>query len=130
MVDSIYILILVVMGLGVAFTTARSANQRETIHSGPIAKLFNYLASGLIAMLAPTVLCSIFFIHPNFLGQVVIAGVNITVFVHAVLIALTMITLALILLVPFAILEKPHRDRLKQAEDRGWTRKDAETSGL
>ena len=51
-------------------------------------------------------------------------------FAHAIVIALVMIATALILLIPYAILEKPHLDKLAQAEDQGWTREDAETSGL
>ena len=128
--DSIYVLILLGLGLFIAYRTSQSANNREKTQSGGIANVFNFVASGLIAMLAPTVLCSIFFIHPDFLGEVNLGGVNLTVFAHAILIALTMIGVALILLVPYAILEKPHLDKLAQSEDKGWTREDAETSGL
>jgi len=128
--DTIYVLILVGLGLLVAFMTSRSANNREKTHSGGVANIFNFLASGLIAMLAPTVLCSIFFIHPNFLGTVAPFGFNITPLAHAVLIALVMIGLAIICLIPYAILEKPHLDRISEEEDKGWTREDAETSGL
>lgn len=128
--DSIYVLILVGLGLFIAYRTSQSANNREKTHSGGIANVFNFVAAGLIAMLAPTVLCSIFFIHPDFLGEVTLGGFNLTVLAHAVLIAVTMIIVALILLIPYAILEKPHLAKLAQKEDKGWTREDAETSGL
>ena len=86
--DSIYVLILLGLGLFIAYRTSQSANNREKTHSGGIANVLNFIASGLIAMLAPTVLCSIFFIHPDFLGEVRLAGINLTVFAHAILIAL------------------------------------------
>lgn len=128
--DSIYVLILIGLGLFIAYRTSRSANNREATQSGGLANVFNYLAAGLIAMIAPTALCSIFFIHPDFMGRVEVFNFNITVFVHLVIIVLAMITLALVCLIPYAILEKPYRERLAQNEDRGWTREDAETSGL
>jgi len=128
--DSIYVLILIGLGLFIAYRTAQSSNNREKTHSGAIANALNFVTAGLIAMLAPTVLCNIIFIHPEFLGQVTLGGFNLTAFAHALLIALIMIALALILLIPYAILEKPHLNRLADSEDKGWTREDAETSGL
>jgi len=128
--DTVYILILIVMGLGLAYTTSRSSNKREKIHGGAVSQVTNYLASGLLAMLAPTVLCNLFFIHPDFLGTVAPFGWNITPFAHAIVIALTMVATALLLLIPFAITEKPFLDRLANQEDKGWTKEDAETSGL
>ena len=64
--DSIYVLILLGLGLFIAYRTAQSSNNREKTQSGGIANVFNFIASGLIAMLAPTVLCNIIFIHPRF----------------------------------------------------------------
>lgn len=128
--DSIYVLILIGLGLFIAYRTAQSSNNREQTQSGAIAKGLNFVAAGLIAMLAPTVLCNLFFIHPDFLGRVEIAGFNITTFAHVIVIALGMIALALVCLIPYAILEKPHLDKLARQDDQGWTREDAETSGL
>lgn len=128
--DSIYVLILLGLGLFIAYRTSQSANNREKTHSGGIANVFNFVASGLIAMLAPTVLCNVIFIRPDFLGDVNLGGFDLTVFAHAILIALTMVSSAIILLIPYAILEKPHLNKLAQVEDKGWTREDAETSGL
>ncbi|MGB7338120.1 MAG: hypothetical protein WBC91_04440 [Phototrophicaceae bacterium] len=113
-----------------AYTTSRSANKREATQSGAAANVLNYIAAGFIAMVAPTALCNIFFIHPNFLGRVELFGFNLTVFAHLIVIVLVMIGIALLCLIPYAILEKPHLDKLVQNEDRGWTREDAETSGL
>jgi hypothetical protein len=127
---SIYILILVVLGLVVAYTTSRSSNKREKLHGGTSSQILNYLASGLIAMIAPTVLCNVFFIHPNFLGTIAPFGWNLTAFAHALVIALVMIALALLLLMPLAATEKPYLDKLAKREDKGWTKEDAETSGL
>lgn len=128
--DSIYVLILIGLGLFVAYRTAQSSNNREQTQSGAVAKGLNFIAAGFIAMLAPTVLCNLFFIHPDFLGRVEIAGFNLTTFAHVIVIALGMIALALVCLVPYAILEKPHLDKLARQDDQGWTREDAETSGL
>lgn len=130
MTDLLWIIILVGLGLVLAYRTAQSANNREKTHSNGVANVFNTIASGLVAMVAPTVLCSIFFIHPNFLGRVEIAGLNLTVLVHAVVIAFAMILAAIICLIPYAILEKPYLDEIQQREDKGWTREDAEASGL
>ncbi|GAB5492557.1 MAG: hypothetical protein Phog2KO_27720 [Phototrophicaceae bacterium] len=127
--DSIYILILVVLGLFIAYRTAQSSNRREQTHNG-LAKIFNFIAAGFIAMLAPTVLCNLIFIHPDFMGPVNVLGVNITTFAHVIVIALVMIAIGLLCLIPYAILEKPHLDKLAQQEDQGWTREKAETSGL
>ena len=38
--------------------------------------------------------------------------------------------MALIFMLIYAVLEKPALDKLANQEDRGWTREDAETSGL
>lgn len=128
--DTIWILILVGLGLFLGYRTALSANKQEEIHSGDLAKLLNYVAAALIATVAPTVICNVLFIHPNFLGEVRLFNINFTTLVHALLIAFLMTVTALILLMVYAILEKPHIDSIAEQEDRGWTREDAETSGL
>lgn len=133
MTDAIWVLILVVLGLFVSIKTAQGSNNREKIQGGTVAKVGNYVASAMIAMLAPTVLCNIFFIHPTFLGETVLMpglGWNITKLAHVVVIAVVMIAIAFIFLLPYALAEKPALDKLKNQEDKGWTREDAETSGL
>lgn len=136
--NSIYVLILLGLGLFIAYRTSQSANNREKTHSGGIANVFNFIAAGFIAMLAPTALCNIFFIRPDFLGEIKVPVnlifkqfiIDLTVIIPVIIIALVMIATALILLIPYAILEKPHLESLAEAEDKGWTREDAETSGL
>jgi hypothetical protein len=130
---AIYIIILVVMGLILGYTTSRSSNNREKIHGGTPSQILNYLASGIMAMLAPTVLCNIFFIHPNFLQPVLPflhEGSFFFTLAHIVVIVLLMVGTALLLLMPFGAIEKPFLDKLAQREDKGWTKEDAETSGL
>ena len=131
MIDTtIWVLILVGLGLLLGYLTSHSANNREQTQSGALAQLLNYLASALVAMVAPTVICNVLFIHPNFLGKVIVGGWNLTTLVHALLIALTMIVVALALLMVYATMEKPHLANLAEEEDKGWTREDAESSGL
>lgn len=131
--DTTYIIILVVLGLGLAYTTSRSSNKREKIHGGTPSQALNYLASGFLAMLAPTALCNIFFIHPNFLAPILPflhEGSFFFTLTHVLVIALSMIGVALLLLIPFGAIEKPFLDKLAKQEDKGWTKEDAETSGL
>jgi uncharacterized membrane protein len=131
--DTIYILILVVMGLAIAYTTSRSSNKREKLHGGTPSLVLNYLASGLLAMLAPTVLCNVIFIHPNFLAPILPflhEGSFFFTLAHLLVIVLVMVGLALLLLMPLAAIEKPFLDKLARQEDKGWTKEDAETSGL
>jgi hypothetical protein len=130
MTDTLWIILLLVMGLGIAYTTSRSSNKREKIYGGAVSQVSHYFAAGLIAMLAPTVLCNVFFIHPDFLGTIMLGSLNLTAFIHAVLIALLMLGTALVFLMPFALSEKPHLDKVVKQADKGWTKEDAETSGL
>lgn len=134
MTDTVYIIILLVMGLGAAYLTARSSINKEKIHGGAASQLLNYLASGLIAMLAPTVLCNVIFIHPDFLKPILpfldsSPGFIVT-FVHLLAIVLLMVGIALLLLMLMAMIEKPLLDKVAPKEDKGWTKEDAETSGL
>lgn len=133
MTDTMWILVLIVLGLFVSIKTAQGSSNREKIHGGAMSQIGNYVASAMIAMLAPTVLCNIFFIHPTFLGEEILMpglGWNVTKLAHVVLIAVVMIAIAIVFLLPYALAEKPQLEKLKQQEDRGWTKEDAETSGL
>lgn len=127
---TIWIIVLIGLGAILGFFVARRANEREQTHSGSFAQLLNFLAAALIAMVAPTALCNVFFIHPHFLGDVFILGFNLTLITHVVLIVFVMIITALALMTLYALLEKPHLERVIAQEDRGWTREDAEQSGL
>lgn len=133
MTDTMWVLVLIGLGLVVSYKTAQSSNNREKIQGGAMSQIGNYVASAMIPMLAPVVLCNIFFIHPTFLGEeILLPGLawNVTKLTHVVFIAVTMVGIALIFLLPYAMAEKPKLDALKRQEDRGWTREDAETSGL
>jgi hypothetical protein len=133
MTDTIWILILIGLGLVLAYRTAQGSNNREKIQGGAIAQIGNYVASAMLAMLAPVVLANIFFIQPTFLGTEILLPVlawDITKFAHVLVIAVVMVGIAVIFLIPYAIAEKPKLEALKQGENRGWTREDAETSGL
>lgn len=131
--DTISILILAGIAIVGGYFTARNANNREPVHSGSVAKIGNYAASAILTALAPTVICTLFFIRPTFLGDEIrlpVLGWDATEFAHAITVALTLVALAMAFLIPYALAEKPHLDRLAQQEDKGWTREDAETSGL
>lgn len=111
------IALIALIGIGAVFGgfTARSSIQREAIHGGPIARASNYISAALMAALTPTVLCSI------------------TVFelgLWALLIAVVMVILAVVALIPYAIVELPAMQATAAREDRGWTEEDARTSGL
>lgn len=130
LMDMIWIAVLIGIGLLLGYTTLQSVEKRDAKAGNPLARVFNYLAAGIVAMVAPTVLCNVFVIQPEFLGSIAPLGIDLTELVHALLIAFIMIGIAIALLVPYAVLEKPRLDELAQREDRGWTREDAESSGL
>jgi len=120
--DAIAVSILVIFGIVAGYFVARTANNHEEIQGGAIAQVSNYLASALLVAMAPTVLCAVLVIHPTFIfGSTILS---------AIFIALVLVGTALVLLLPYALTEKPHIDRKPQQEDQGWTREDAETSGL
>lgn len=120
--DAFAVSFLVIFGIVAGYFVARSSNEHETIEGGALAKASNYLASALLVAMAPTVLCSVLVIHPTFI-------LNSTL-LSAVVIALVMVGIALVLLLPYALAEKPHIEQRGSQEDAGWTREDAETSGL
>jgi hypothetical protein len=129
----ISILILATIAIVGGYFAARTANSREPIHSNGFAAVGNYVASAILAALAPTVLCTLLVIRPTFLGTAIhlpVLGWEVTELAHGVFVAITLIVLALVFLIPYAVAEKPHLDRLAQREDRGWTKEDAEKSGL
>lgn len=130
LMEMIWIAVLIGLGLLLGYTTLQSVEKRDAPAGNPLARVCNYLAAGIVAMVAPTVLCNVFFIQPDFMGEIVPLGINLTELIHALLIAVIMILVAIALLVPYAMLEKPRLDALAQREDRGWTREDAESSGL
>ena len=109
--------LLILFGLVAGYFTSQSSNKRETIYGGTIAKLFNYLAACLMVTLTPTVLTLVIVLRTGILP--------------ALAVAISMVILANILLIFFAIAEKPAKEaRAKLLADRGWTAEDAISSGL
>lgn len=120
--DAIAVSFLVIFGIIAGYFVARTANNHEEIQGGAVAQVSNYLASALLVAMAPTVLCAVLVIHPTFIfGSTILSAITI---------ALVLVGAALVMLLPYALTEKPHIDSQRQQEDQGWTREDAETSGL
>lgn len=116
-VQTITIVLLVIGGIGLGYTTMRSSKSRVAVHSGMPAELFHWISAGILAMLAPTILSSIFILHIGLL--------------RAVLLAVIMFAVALVSMMAFAYFEQPLIEKAKrQQDDRGWTEEDARTSGL
>ena len=115
--ETIAILGLIVFGLVFGTLTARSSIKREPITaSNGLAKASHYLAASILCTVTPTVLVSIFVLHLGFIG--------------AVSIAVVMFAIAFVLLMPYAILERPALDEKAKRQDQGWTKEDALSSGL
>lgn len=109
--------LLVILGLILGYRTAQSSQKREGIHGGPMAQIFHYLACAIFSVTTPTVLTSIFIFH---------VGI-----VRAFIIAFSMLGVAFILLILFAVFEQPARQKRTDSDDeRGWTAEDALKSGL
>jgi hypothetical protein len=128
--DTIAVVILVAIGLAGGIFISRKSERSEKVYGGAVGRVTHYLASALVIAMAPTVLCSVFFIHPEFLGKITLFGLNLTAFVHALLIAAAMVLVALGLLLIHAIAARPQLDRVVPEKDRGWTAEDARKSGL
>ena len=113
----ITIVLLVIGGIVFGYTTMQSSNSREATYSGMPASIFHWISAGIMSMLAPTMLSSIFIFHLEFMQLLVIA--------------IIIFGTALISLTIFAVFEKPAKEKaLREQEDRGWTEEDARTSGL
>lgn len=106
------------IAIGVIFGSfvARSSNQREAIRGGTLARGSNFVSAALMAAVTPSVICS---------ATVLELGI-----LRALLIAVVMVVLAIAVLIPYAIAEKPVLDAAARQEDLGWTEEDARTSGL
>lgn len=117
-VQVITIISLIAFGLGIGLFTARSSRRREPIHSrSAIANFCHYLACAFLTAMTPAILASIFILHLGIVGAL---AVGIVLFAGGYL-----------LLIPFAVAEQPAAEAAIAArQDRGWTREDAEQSGL
>lgn len=108
--------IITVLGLIFGVSVARSSSSREAVLSGSPATIFHYLASSIMSVFALTVLASVFIVRMHFMELLVLA--------------VGMFVVALVLLMIYAVLEKPAIDKKAREEDTGWTEQDARTSGL
>lgn len=112
----VIILGLIIFSLFFGALTARSSNRRQRIQSGTIAKAFHYISCSVMAGLTPTVLTSVIILEVPVLA--------------ALGTAVIMVGIAVILLMPFAMYEKPAIEEAQRAADTGWTEADARASGL
>lgn len=113
--------LLIVFGVSLLFGliigpfVARLSAQKETIHGGVMAQVFNFMASVLFVGLVPGVITGI------------IVGEGLLV----IPIAFGMLVLVFVSLILFALVENgPRKAALAKRVDRGWTEEDARSSGL
>lgn len=119
-------LVLIVLRLG-WLVHGRSVSH-QPIHGGPLSLTFNYLSSACFVAILPTMLMTVLVLHP---APVELAGIIWS----PLLLAIVALGLGSLL---FAILHAlAERAPLQRAEaelaasvSRGWTEKDARTSGL
>lgn len=109
------LLIGVAIGAVLGFFIARQSARKNTIHGGFPAQAFHLLSAISISSTFPTVIT----------GLIIGTG-----FLPVVVMALSLFVGGFVLLLGYAVFEKPARDQLPQDEDRGWTAEDALTSGL
>lgn len=119
-------LVLIVLRLG-WLVHSRSAS-RQPIHGGMLSLTFNYLSSACFVAILPTVLMTALVLHPP---PVELAGIVWSPLLLAV-VALGLGSLLFAIL--HALAERGPLMRaeaeLAASESRGWTEKDARTSGL
>ncbi len=120
---------LAIFGLVVGTLTARSSDKRETIRTdNPVARFFHYLSCSIMSIIAPTVLVTVLIVHPHW---ATIGGIAISPFMQLIGIAVVLFVSAIVLLIPYGTFEKPALVAYAATqEDRGWTEKDARSSGL
>lgn len=115
--QALVILFIVGFGLIAGFFVARASEEREAIEGGQVARLLNYLASCVLISITPSALLSLIVLEVPLL--------------QVILLITSMIVLGVLLLMPFAALEKPARAAAEKArQNQGWTQADAEASGL
>ena len=113
--EQVVIGFLIVFGVVVGYVIAHRTEAKSPIHGGGIAWLCNYIASALIVSLPLTVILSIFALEMHA--------------VRVIIMAIGMLALAFVILIVYAVVEKPYLEQSLQ-EDRGWTEEDARSSGL
>lgn len=105
----------IAIGAVLGIFIARQSTRKNSIHGGILAQMFHFLGVVAISSTFPTVIS----------GLIIGTG-----FLPAVVMALSLFVGGFVLLLGYAVFEKPARDQLPQEEDRGWTAEDALTSGL
>lgn len=126
--NTIGLIVLVVLVLGLGYVVNQHSMKREPIYGGSLSIVFNFLSGLFFVAILPTVCMSVLVLHP---GMVNIAGITfhpivLTVIVFAVLSILSSILFAIVEKAP---LEKALAEQAKR-ESEGWTEEDAKTSGL
>lgn len=126
--DTIGIIVLVVLVLGLGYLVNQHSMKRSPIYGGPLSVLFNFLSGLFFVAILPTVCMSIFVLHP---GLVNVAGIW---FNPVLLMVVVFAVLSLVSAILFAVVEKdPLESALAEQarqEAQGWTEEDARTSGL
>ena len=106
----------------------RRSVQRDPIHGGALAALFNLLSGMCFIAILPTVCASVLLLHPDMLS---VAGVAISPIIAIVVV---LAVLSLVFSVLFAVFERAPLERAQNEralrESQGWTEQDARTSGL
>ena len=114
--------VLLTLGVAAVYVTvfgvlmARSSNRHDPVYGGVAVKMFHILGCGLFVAILPTVLTSAFVLRTGHMIVPLVLGAVVAS--YAVLLV-------------FAALEQPHRQRaIAEKLSRGWTKQDARTSGL
>ena len=106
----------------------RQSVQRDPIHGGALAALFNWLSGMCFIAILPTVCATVLLLHPDMLR---VAGVAISPIIAIVVV---LAVLSLVFSVLFAVFERAPLERAQNEkalrESQGWTEQDARTSGL
>jgi len=127
-IDTLAIIVLVVLVLGLGYIVNQHSLKREPVYGGTPSIIFNFLTGLFFVAIMPTVCMSVIVIHPDMVN---VAGITfhpivLTVIIFGLLSLFSSILFAIVEKTPLeqALAEKAKR----QAE--GWTEEDAKTSGL
>ncbi|MCB9451840.1 MAG: hypothetical protein H6672_10395 [Anaerolineaceae bacterium] len=114
--DNVILALLIGLGLGLVFAipVARRSIRKEPIYGGALAHVFHYVGTAAFVSVLPTVLASL----------ILRGGFSV-----AFPLAIGLLVVCFAGLFLFAVIERPARPQLN-AEDSGWTKEDAQKSGL
>ncbi|MBE2269216.1 MAG: hypothetical protein IAE80_13370 [Anaerolinea sp.] len=108
------IAIALVIGLIAGVFAVRTSSRQDKVHGGLPAQIFHYLGASVFIAALPGALIEL------------LSGRG---FGGAVLASISLVITSLLLLLVYAVFERPARARIKPA-DEGWTAEKARTSGL